>query len=128
MQSSSPELLGSFVYQLVYETFVLDAFHTHVFSSSASVPPIHTMLPLEALNSSSFSSSDCTIASCVPFFKQASLASLHDLASSISVYCDDDDDEVEARSNGKNCGTGAAPTDSSAQKRARYLSRRGPIA
>ena len=35
------------------------------------------------------------------------MASLHDRASFISVYGDEDDDEVEARSNGKNCGCAA---------------------
>jgi len=101
----------------VYESAVPDGLHTHVFSESASVPPIHTMLPSAAVTSSAFSAADCTLANCKPFCSQASLASLHDLASFISLYGDDDDDEV-----------GAAPTDSSAQKRARYLSRRGPIA
>ena len=110
-------MLGSPVYQLVYESAVPDGLHTHVFSESASVPPIHTMLPSAAVTSSAFSAADCTLANCKPSCSQASLASLHDLASFISVYGDDDDD-----------GVGAAPTDSSAQKRARYLSRRGPIA
>ena len=35
-------LSGSPVYQLVYDTGVLDGLHTHVPSDAASVPPIHT--------------------------------------------------------------------------------------
>ena len=93
MQSSSPWLLGSPSFHGCHEsvlsgTAVLDGLHTHVSSDSASVPPIHTMLPFAAVTSSSFSAADCTIANCKPFFWQASLASLHDSVSFISVYGD----------------------------------------
>ena len=87
-----------------------DEFHTHVPSEAASVPPIQTRLRFAAVTSSSFSAADCTLARCWPAARQAALASLHDRASSISVYTgdgDEDDDEVEARSNGKNCGCAA---------------------
>eukprot|EP00964_Phaeocystis_antarctica_P031552 scaffold17844_cov63-Phaeocystis_antarctica.AAC.1 len=42
MQSSLPELLGSYAFQLVYDSGVLDGLHPHVPSDAASVPPIHT--------------------------------------------------------------------------------------
>ena len=93
MQSSSPWLLGSPSFHGFHEsvlsgTVVLDGLHTHVFSDSASVPPIHTMLPFAAVTSRSFSAADCTIANCQPFFWQSSLASLHDSVLFISVYGD----------------------------------------
>ena len=65
-QSSPPELLGSPLYQLVYDSGVLDGLHTHVPSEAASVPPIHTSFPLAAVSSSTFCAADCTLASCRP--------------------------------------------------------------
>eukprot|EP00964_Phaeocystis_antarctica_P122081 scaffold85756_cov55-Phaeocystis_antarctica.AAC.1 len=65
-QSSPPELLGSPLYQFVYDSGVLDELHTHVPSDAASVPPVHTSLPLAAVSSSTFCAADCTLASCRP--------------------------------------------------------------
>ena len=85
-QSSLPqESLGSPECQLVYDSGVPDGLHTHVPSEAASVPPIHTLLPAAAVTSSAFSAAESTFANCLPAVRQASLASLHDRASFISV-------------------------------------------
>jgi len=70
---------------LVYESGVLDGLHTHVPSDAASVPPIHTRLPLAAVSSCSFCAADCTVASCRPTAWQAALAPAHGRASLMSV-------------------------------------------
>ena len=65
-QSSPPELLGSPLYQFVYDSGVLNGLHTQVPSDAASVPPVHTSLPPAAVSSSTFCAADCTLASCRP--------------------------------------------------------------
>ena len=59
-------LLGWPPAQLVYDSRVLDGLQTHVPSDIASVPPIHTSLPLAAVSSSAFCAADCTLANCRP--------------------------------------------------------------
>eukprot|EP00964_Phaeocystis_antarctica_P117416 scaffold81251_cov63-Phaeocystis_antarctica.AAC.4 len=86
MQSSAPPwLLGSPVFQLVYDSGVLDGLHTHTPSDAASVPPIHTELPAAAVSSSAFCAADCTVANCRPAARQAALAPSHERALLISV-------------------------------------------
>ena len=64
--SPLPASLGSPLFQLKYDSGVLDGLHTHVPSEAASVPPVHTSLPLAAVSSSTFCAADCTLASCRP--------------------------------------------------------------
>ena len=58
--------LGWPVAQLVYDSGVLDGLHTHVPSDAASVPQVHTVLPLAAVVSSAFCAADRTLANCRP--------------------------------------------------------------
>ena len=87
MQCSSPPwLFGSFPFQLVYDSGVLDGLRTHAPSDAASVPPIHkNLLPAAAASSCSFCSADCTVANCRPAAWQSALASAHERASLMSV-------------------------------------------